>query len=54
MTYTFSKTSLKRLEGVHPDLVRVATRALELSEVDFGITEGRRTLAKQKEYFAAT
>ncbi len=53
MTYTFSKTSITRLAGVHTDLARVAKRALELSEVDFGITEGRRTLVKQKEYFAA-
>jgi hypothetical protein len=26
--------SVKRLDGVHPDLVRVVTRAAELSEVD--------------------
>lgn len=52
MAYRFSKRSIDRMEGVHPDLVRVVKRALELSEVDFGVTEGLRTMAKQREYVA--
>ena len=51
--YQFSGRSEKHLIGVHPDLVRVARRALELSEVDFGISEGLRTLARQKQLVAA-
>lgn len=53
MTWTFSKRSVDRLIGVHPDLVKVCRRALRLSTVDFGITEGRRTAAKQNKLVAA-
>lgn len=47
--FKFSQRSLKNLDGVHPDLVRVAKRALELSEVDFGVIEGLRTPERQRE-----
>lgn len=47
--YRFSKRSLRNLEGVHPDQVRVAHRALELTTVDFGVTEGLRTAERQAE-----
>lgn len=51
--YKFSANSEKKLVGVHPDLARVIRRALELSEVDFGISEGLRTTARQKQLVAA-
>lgn len=51
MTYRFSAMSLARLQGVHPDLVKVATRALELTPVDFMVLEGRRTKERQKVLF---
>ena len=51
MGYTFSKRSKKSLEGVHPDLVKVTTRALEITEVDFVVIEGMRTLERQKQLF---
>ena len=38
--FRFSRRSEKNLEGVKPQLVAVVRRALELTEVDFGITEG--------------
>lgn len=47
MTYKFSEISLKRLEGVHPDLVRVMEKSIVDSPYDFGITEGLRTKARQ-------
>lgn len=47
--FRFSARSLAKLEGVHPDLVRVVHRALELSKVDFGIVEGVRTQTRQQE-----
>lgn len=50
--FTLSARSLKSLEGVHPDLVKVVKRAIELTTVDFLVVEGVRTLAKQKEYFS--
>ena len=37
-----------RLLGVHRDLVRVVRTALELSTVDFTVTEGLRTLERQR------
>ena len=48
--FVFSKRSLRNLEGVHPDLVKVVRRALELTEVDFVVVEGIRTLEKQRQY----
>ena len=47
MTYKLSKKSLSKLEGVDPRLVKVIKRAIEVSEVDFTITEGLRTKARQ-------
>lgn len=40
--------SRMRLEGVHPDLVRVVDRAIEISTVDFTVLEGLRTPERQK------
>ena len=53
MTFRFSSRSLRNLEGVHPDLVAVAHRALQLTEVDFLVTEGLRTREKQIELVTA-
>ena len=44
--------SQRRLAGVHPDLVRVVTRAAEISEQPFRVTEGCRTPALQAQYVA--
>lgn len=49
MTFTLSKASEEKLVGVHPDLVRVVRRAIELTEIDFRVTEGLRTLERQKQ-----
>lgn len=49
MAYKFSARSNERLKTVHPSLVMVAERALEISPYDFGITEGARTVERQKE-----
>jgi peptidoglycan L-alanyl-D-glutamate endopeptidase CwlK len=51
MTYTFGSRSLSLLKGVHPDLVKVAHLALSYSPLDFTITEGLRTRARQQELF---
>ncbi len=53
MTYKLGKRSYQRLEGVHPDLVRVVERAIEITEVDFTVLEGLRTIVRQKKLFAA-
>ncbi|HAW1878585.1 TPA: M15 family metallopeptidase, partial [Escherichia coli] len=50
--FRFSRRSEKNLEGVKPQLIAVVRRALELTEVDFGITEGLRTKERQKQLVA--
>ena len=52
MAFTFSKRSRDNLIGVHPDLARVFNRAIQISTVDFAITEGVRTPARQRELYA--
>lgn len=52
MTFKLSARSLARLDGVNPDLVRVVKRAIELTKVDFAVTEGLRTPERQRELFA--
>lgn len=51
--FRFSQRSEDNLKGVHPDLARVVRRALTLSEVDFGVIEGLRTMARQQELVKA-
>jgi peptidoglycan L-alanyl-D-glutamate endopeptidase CwlK len=50
--YKLGKRSLARLEGVHPDLVRVVKMAIEFSPMDFTVLEGKRSLQRQKELVA--
>lgn len=50
--FRFSQRSEKNLTGVKPQLVAVVRRALALSDVDFGITEGLRTKERQKQLVA--
>ena len=51
MAFKLSNRSLKKLEGVHPDMVATVKRAIELTTVDFGVTYGVRTLAEQKKLY---
>ena len=44
MAFRLSKRSTGRLEGVNDDLVAVVKRAIELTKVDFGVTEGLRSV----------
>lgn len=48
--YRLSNTSLQRLQGVHPDLVKVVKRAIEITPLDFGVSEGLRSLQTQQQY----
>lgn len=50
--YALSEVSRKNLIGVHPDLVRVVERAIQITQVDFRVGEGVRTLARQKQLVA--
>ena len=49
MGFILSQRSLKNLEGVHADLVRVVERALEITTVDFVVTEGLRSAERQEQ-----
>lgn len=53
MTFKFSDRSEARLYKVHPNLVKVARRALEISPIDFGIPAfgGIRTAADQNSLY---
>lgn len=51
MSYILGRRSKQRLKGVHPDLVRVVKRAIEITEVDFAVLEGMRTIERQRELF---
>lgn len=51
--FKLSKSSLDKLQGVKKPLVDVVKRAIELSEVDFGVSEGVRTLERQKALYEA-
>ena len=51
--FRFGAKSEQRLTGVHPHLVRVTRRALELTSVDFAVTEGLRPQARQMELVTA-
>lgn len=52
MKFTFSKTSRERLNTCHPDLIKVFNLAINLTNVDFGISCGHRSTAQQKKLFA--
>jgi peptidoglycan L-alanyl-D-glutamate endopeptidase CwlK len=49
MSIILGARSLSRLEGVHPDLVRIVKKAADISDLDFTVLEGLRTVERQKE-----
>jgi hypothetical protein len=51
MAYTLGKRSLQNLSGVHPDLVAVVKRAIEITEQDFSVIEGVRNINRQRELY---
>jgi peptidoglycan L-alanyl-D-glutamate endopeptidase CwlK len=53
MAFVLGSRSRARLKGVHPDLVKVVELALTYSPHDFTITEGLRSVARQRELKAA-
>jgi peptidoglycan L-alanyl-D-glutamate endopeptidase CwlK len=52
MTFKLSRRSLAKLKGVHPDLVAVVKKAIEITKVDFGVTFGVRTVEEQERLVA--
>ena len=53
MAYRLGRRSRRRLEGVHPDLVMVVEDAIKLTDVDFTVLEGVRTLERQRQLLDA-
>lgn len=45
--YSFSDTSIERLNTCHPDLIRIMNEAICASNIDFGIAEGYRSPERQ-------
>ena len=52
MGFKLSQRSLSKLVGVHPKLVEVVKLAITKSPLDFSISEGLRTVERQKELVA--
>ena len=52
MSFELSQRSLDRLEGVEDSLVVVVKRAIQLTKVDFGVSEGLRSVPRQMELVA--
>jgi peptidoglycan L-alanyl-D-glutamate endopeptidase CwlK len=53
MPFILGARSQRNLVGVHPDLVRLVRRAIQLTDIDFTVIEGVRTVARQRELVAA-
>jgi peptidoglycan L-alanyl-D-glutamate endopeptidase CwlK len=48
MGHKLGNRSLKRLVGVHPMLAFCVHEAIKISEVDFGVLDGVRTMKRQR------
>jgi peptidoglycan L-alanyl-D-glutamate endopeptidase CwlK len=48
MAYKLSNRSLEKLDGVDERLVEVVKKAIEYTEIDFGVIQGLRTVAEQE------
>ncbi|MFA4900525.1 MAG: M15 family metallopeptidase [Brevundimonas sp.] len=53
MPYVLGAKSRAELKGVHPDLVRVVERAIQITTQDFSVHDGLRTAEEQKALVAA-
>lgn len=51
--YALGKKSLQRLQGVHPHLVAIVKRAIELTTQDFTVLEGVRSEAQAQANLAS-
>lgn len=50
--FNLGSRSLANLAGVHPDMVKVVNRAIQITEQDFMVIEGVRTQARQNQLYA--
>ena len=50
--YSFGKRSRENLRTAHPDLIKVAEKALSWGVMDFSVIEGHRSVERQQELYA--
>jgi len=50
--YRLSQRSMQNLSGVHPGLVNVVKRTIEITEQDFSVIEGVRNIDRQRKLVA--
>ena len=50
--YTYSNKSKKNMEGLHSDLVAILNEAIEITEADFSVFEGVRSVSRQRKLVA--
>jgi peptidoglycan L-alanyl-D-glutamate endopeptidase CwlK len=46
--YDLTNSSKQRLKGVHPDLIKIVEKALEITDINFTILEGLRSKERQR------
>ena len=51
MGFKLGRGSLNELQGVHSDLIKVVSRAIEITSQDFSVHDGIRTLAEQQKLY---
>lgn len=51
MSYYFGTSSLQKLDGIHPQLVKFMHDLIEISPYDFRITQGIRTAKEQNKLY---
>lgn len=49
--YRFGTKSKAQLKTSHKDLQKIMNEAIKITDVDFGIAEGHRSIEKQMQYF---
>jgi peptidoglycan L-alanyl-D-glutamate endopeptidase CwlK len=49
--FKLGKTSKERLSTCHSDIQLIMNEAIKITNVDFGIAEGHRSIKKQQQYF---
>lgn len=52
MAFKLSDKSIQKLTGIDPRLADVVKSAIQITSVDFGVTEGLRSLDRQKQLVA--
>ena len=52
-TYSLSQRSQQRLQDIHPDLANIVRAAITITDVDFCVLEGLRSIERQSILFAS-